>query len=187
MIARFLFTLFGWKLVGEIPKDLKKGVIAVCPHTTWVDFPIGIMARGAIRRKIGFLGKAELFNSPFGFLFRWLGGTPVVRNKNLNMVESYAITIKNTEDMLFGIAPEGTRKNVSKLKTGFYYMALGGEIPIIPVGFDFKTKEVRISEPFMPSGDFEKDMQTYFIPFFKTVHNVRKDWLTNYENGIFAK
>ncbi|WP_341227510.1 1-acyl-sn-glycerol-3-phosphate acyltransferase [uncultured Arcticibacterium sp.] len=186
MIARFFFALFRWKLIGTIPIDLKKGVIAVCPHTSWLDFPVGLMARGAMRRKIGYLGKAELFNSPVGFLFKWLGGTPVIRNANMNMVESYAITIKGADDMLFALAPEGTRKNVAKLKTGFYYMAVGGEIPIIPVGFDFKRKEVIISEPFMPTGDFEKDMKKHFVPFFKTIHNVKKDWLTNYENGIFA-
>lgn len=186
MIARFFFALFGWKLVGTIPTDLKKGVIAVCPHNSWLDFPVGLMARGAMRRKIGYLGKAELFNSPVGFLFKWLGGTPVIRNANMNMVESYAITIKSADDMLFALAPEGTRKNVAKLKTGFYYMAVGGEIPIIPVGFDFKKKQVIISEPFMPTGDFKMDMQKHFVPFFKTVDIVKKDWLTNYENGIFA-
>lgn len=185
MIARFLFKILGWKLSGQISSELKKGVIAVCPHTKWQDFPVGIMARGAMQRKIGYLGKAELFKPPFGFLFRWLGGTPVTRNETNNMVESYADAIKNADDMLFGIAPEGTRKNVSKLKTGFYYMALGGEIPIIPVGFDFKKKEVVIGEPFMPTGDFEMDMKHYFVPFFKTIYNVNKDWIKNYEQGIF--
>jgi len=185
LIPRLLFYLFGWKIVGEIPTDLKKGVIAVCPHSKWQDFPIGIMSRGAMRRKIGYLGKAELFNGPFGFFFKWLGGTPVYRSKNNNMVEAYAESIKKADDMLFGIAPEGTRKNVSKLRTGFYYMAVGGQIPVIPVGFDFKKKEVIISKPFMPSGDFKKDMQEYFVPFFRTIYNCNKDWLKNYEQGIF--
>jgi hypothetical protein len=185
VIFKFLFKLFGWKLVGQIPHDMKKGVIAVCPHNKWQDFPIGIMARAAMRRKIGYLGKAELFKPPFGFMFRWLGGTPVYRSENNNMVEAYAESIKKADDMLFGIAPEGTRKNVAKLRTGFYFMAVGGQIPILPVGFDFKKREVIISEPFMPSGDFEKDMQKYFVPFFKTINYVHKDWLKNYENGIF--
>jgi 1-acyl-sn-glycerol-3-phosphate acyltransferase len=185
VIPRLLFYLFGWKLVGEIPADLKKGVIAVCPHTKWQDFPIGIMARGAMRRRIGYLGKQELFNGPFGFFFKWLGGTPVYRNINMNMVEAYAESIQKADDMLFAIAPEGTRKNVSKLRTGFYYMAVGGQIPILPVGFDFQKKEVIMGKPFMTTGDFKKDMQEHFVPFFKTIHNVNKDWIRNYEQGIF--
>jgi len=185
MIDKFLFNISGWKLVGSIPQDLKKGVLAVCPHHKWQDFVLGIAARGEMGRKIGYLGKAELFKPPFGWLFRWLGGTPVIRNKNMNMVESYSASIKGAKDMLFGMAPEGTRVNVAKLKTGFYYMALGGEIPIIPVGFDFKLKQVIISTPFMATGDFKADMQKYFVPFFKTINYCDKDWVQNYEAGIF--
>lgn len=103
----------------------------------------------------------------------------------MNLVESYAKAIKSAYDMLFALAPEGTRGNVQKLKTGFYYMAVGGEIPIIPVGFDFEKKEVIIGDPFRPSGIFAKDMQEWFVPFFKSIHNVNKDWITNYEKGIF--
>ena len=185
IIFRFFFWLSGWKLIGKVPDDLKKAVIAVVPHTRTKDFFVGLGARATLRRKIGFLGKEELFKPPFGFVFRALGGTPVIRNKNMNMVESYAEAIKGTEDMLFALAPEGTRKNVTKLRTGFYYMAVGGQIPIIPVGFDFARKEVIMGKPFMPSGDFKKDMLEQFLPFAKTIHNVEKDWVKNYEQGIF--
>ncbi|MFT7434435.1 MAG: 1-acyl-sn-glycerol-3-phosphate acyltransferase, partial [Psychromonas sp.] len=82
MIDKFLFNIAGWKLVGSIPQDLKKGVLAVCPHHKWQDFILGVAVRGEMGRKIGYLGKAELFKPPFGWLFRWLGGTPVIRNKN---------------------------------------------------------------------------------------------------------
>ncbi len=184
-IFRFFFKLSGWKVTGAVPADLKKAVIAVCPHTKWQDFFVGIGARATMRRKIGYLGKEELFRPPFGFLFRWLGGTPVYRKTSLNMVESYAAAIKGADDMLFSLAPEGTRGNVQKLKTGFYYMAIGGQIPIIPVGFDYEKKEVVINEPFIPSGDFKKDMIEKFIPFFKTISNTKKDWIKNYENGNF--
>lgn len=184
-LFRFFFKMAGWKVTGAVPESLKKAVIAVCPHTHWHDFFIGIGARATMRRKIGYLGKEELFKPPFGFIFRALGGTPVVRSKSMNLVESYAKAIQSADDMLFALAPEGTRANVQKLKTGFYYMAEGGEIPIIPVGFDFKKKEVIIGDPFMPSGNFAKDMQEWFVPFFKGIYNVSKDWISNYEKGIF--
>ncbi len=186
MILRFIFRLFGWQLAGQVPDDLKKAVIAVCPHSTWKDFPLGICARAAINRKIGYLGKAELFKPPFGFIFRLLGGTPVERSNKHNMVDNYAKAIKNADEMLFALAPEGTRKNVDKLRTGFYFMANAGEIPIIPVGFDFSVKKVIIGEPFITSGDFEKDMQKYFVPFFTKIPGAReKKWLINYGKGIF--
>ena len=64
------------------------------------------------------------------------------------------------------LAPEGTRKKVDKLKTGFYYIALKAKVPILLVGFDFKKRLVHFGEKLYPSGDIEKDMKT-IITYFK--------------------
>jgi 1-acyl-sn-glycerol-3-phosphate acyltransferase len=40
------------------------------PHASWVDFPVGLGARAVIGKKIVYLGKAELFKPPFGWLFK---------------------------------------------------------------------------------------------------------------------
>lgn len=181
----FIYKLLGWKIEGSIPADLKKATFAVCPHNTWKDFLVGLGVRAVLKRDIGFLGKAELFQPPFGFIFKLLGGIPVIRSKNMNVVDSYAQTIVEAEDKLFSIAPEGTRKNVQKLRTGFYYISLKAGIPIIRVKFDFPKKLVTMAEPFVPSGDFEADMKTYFVPFFKNVSNTEKSWVANYENNNF--
>ena len=52
-----LFKLAGWKLEGQIPASLKKSIVAVVPHASWVDFPVGLGARAVIGKKIGYLGK----------------------------------------------------------------------------------------------------------------------------------
>ena len=87
-IFDFLFKASGWKLVGNIPRDLKKTVVIVCPHATWKDFPIGLGARSLLRIPIYYWGKKELFESPFGFIFSWLGGYPVNRGTKSNLVEA---------------------------------------------------------------------------------------------------
>jgi 1-acyl-sn-glycerol-3-phosphate acyltransferase len=184
-IFKFLFTLFGWKIVGTVPVHLKKGVFAVCPHSTWKDFILGLGVRAKMGMKIGYIGKAELFKPPFGFIFKWLGGTPAYRTTNNNMVESYVNAINAADDMMFALAPEGTRKNVERLRTGFYYMAHGAGIPITMIGFDFKRKEIPISKPFYTTGNFEEDMKQYFIPFFEPIIGQEKKWLNNYKNNIF--
>ncbi len=184
MIFRFFFRLFGWKLIGQIPADVKQAIYAVCPHNKWLDFPIGLGVRASMRRKVGYLGKAELFRPPFGFIFRLLGGTPVYRSENRDMVTAQVEAIKSTSGS-FALAPEGTRKNVSKLRSGFYYMAYGAGIPIIMVGFDLVRKQGVIAEPFMPSGNFQDDMQKYFVPFFEKIGGFQKDWIQNYKKGIF--
>ena len=184
-ILRFLFRAAGWKLAGNIDPGLRKAIFAVAPHWSNTDFFIGLGVRAVLNRKIAYLGKAELFRPPFGFIFRALGGIPVYRSEKNNLVESSVEAIKGEADALIALAPEGTRKNVQRLKSGFYFIASGAEIPIVMVVFDKERKEVRIAEPFYPSGDFEKDMQTRFVPFFETVGGPLKDWVQNYKNGTF--
>jgi 1-acyl-sn-glycerol-3-phosphate acyltransferase len=156
---KFLFIkVMGWKIVGSIHPEVKKCVMIVIPHTSALDFFIGVFTRGILGLEMHFIAKKELFCFPFGSFFRYVGGEPLDRSGGLNKVDSIA-TIFNKKDIFrLAIAPEGTRKYVSELKTGFYYIALKANVPIIPVAFDFGTKEVRIGEPFFPTGKIENDM-----------------------------
>ena len=184
-ILRLLFYGLGWKLKGGVDPAIRKGIFAVAPHAYNSDFFIGLGTRAALGRKIAYLGKAELFRPPFGFIFRALGGIPVYRSAKNNLVESSVEAIGKVEDALIALAPEGTRKNVPRLKSGFYFIAYGAGIPVIMVAFDRERKEVSIAEPFFPTGHFQQDMQTYFVPFFEQVGGQQKEWVQNYKNGIF--
>ena len=87
LFAKFLLiTILGWKIEGNFPKHLKKYVIIAAPHTHWQDFPLGILTKWIQQAEINFIGKASLFKPPFGFIFRWLGGTPVNRSESTNKV-----------------------------------------------------------------------------------------------------
>jgi 1-acyl-sn-glycerol-3-phosphate acyltransferase len=183
----FIFTSLGWTVVGNVPDHIKKATFAGCPHNTWKDLILSLGLRAEMKRSIGFLAKSELFKPPFGFVIKWLGGVSVIRHSNQNMVDSYAEAVLKANAKLFAITPEGTRKNVQKLKTGFYYISLKAKIPIIRVGFDYPRKIVFVGEPFMPSGDFKADMKKYFVPFFKKVQGFQKDWIKNYENDKFEE
>lgn len=152
------FKIAGWKLEGRWPKELPKMITIEVPHTSYWDFPIGILMRKILDVEIQWAGKDSLFKFPFGGLARWLGGVPVVRSKSTNFVQAL-IEVYNTSDkMNICLAPEGTRDKVNKLKTGFYYVALGAKVPIFMVKFDFKNKIVWMREPFYPTGDFDADM-----------------------------
>ena len=75
-ISKFIFsTIFGWKLVGEFPKEIKKYVLIGAPHTSWYDFVVGMLVNSFTQENLNYIAKDSLFKSPFGFLFRWLGGT----------------------------------------------------------------------------------------------------------------
>jgi 1-acyl-sn-glycerol-3-phosphate acyltransferase len=169
LICVFIFKLMGWKTEGSFPVELKKYIVAVAPHTSNWDFIIGILARSVLHlEKSKFLAKDSLFKPPFGWFFRMLGGYPVVRSTNNDMVEQVAAIFSKHDEFYIGLAPEGTRKKVEKLKTGFYYIAKLANVPIIPVGFDFATKTVIVSKPFYTTDNFESDMN-YLLDFYRAI------------------
>ena len=135
--------VFGWKFVGTFPQELKKCVIAVAPHTSNWDVVVGMATRSVMPiRGAKFLGKQELFRGILGPFMRWIGGVPVDRSKKSNTVEQVAEACRKSERFILAIAPEGTRKRVDSLKTGFWHMAKAAGIPIVLAGLDYKHKAV---------------------------------------------
>jgi 1-acyl-sn-glycerol-3-phosphate acyltransferase len=156
-ISTRILDLLGWKIVGRIPYQQKKFIVIVIPHTSNWDFPLGIIIRSAIGMDIKYLGKDSLFKFPQGILFRLLGGYPVDRSQKGNYVDAVVDIFDSKERFAIALAPEGTRKKVEEIKTGFYYIALGAKIPIFMVKFDYSTKQIIIGEAFYPTGDKDKD------------------------------
>jgi 1-acyl-sn-glycerol-3-phosphate acyltransferase len=161
ILYKFIFlTLLGWKIKGSFKKDtIKKAVVIVVPHTSWHDFFIGVFTRSILKTKVNFVAKKELFTWPFGYYFKWMGGASLDRTSGQNKVEAIAKIFKTREEFRLTLAPEGTRKKVDKWKTGYYYIALKAKVPIIPIGFDYKSRTVLFFEPFIPTGNIEADSQ----------------------------
>ncbi len=165
LFFKLIFKILGWKIIGDVPRQLKKYIIIVAPHTSNWDFPMGIAVRSIMRFKSNFLGKKELFDSRMGWLFKKLGGFPVDRSRSTHMVDEVVAIIKREEHFVVAIAPEGTRKKTERWKTGFYYIAFKAGIPIVMTGFDYSRKTIFFSSPFYPCGDLQKDaviMQEFF-------------------------
>ncbi|MDF0717502.1 1-acyl-sn-glycerol-3-phosphate acyltransferase [Muricauda sp. 334s03] len=167
-LAKFIyFKLLGWKLTGSFP-NLDKCVVIVVPHTHWLDFFLGLLIRKVINKEINYIGKKSLFKPPFGWFFRWTGGAPVDRFKNSNTVDNIVQIFNSRNIFRLALAPEGTRKKVEQLRTGFYHIAKKAHVPILMVAFDFGKKEIKIGEPFYSSSDMEKDM-AFIHEFYKGV------------------
>ncbi len=155
----------GWKIKGSFDPAIKKAVVIVVPHTSWHDFYIGAFTRKLLNAEINYIAKKELFQSPFGWYFRWMGGAPLDRTPGQNKVEAIAEILKKKEVFRLAMAPEGTRKKVLSWKTGYYYIAITANVPIICVAFDYGKKTVTINKPFYPTGDIELDteiLRAYF-------------------------
>jgi len=171
-LSKLILNLLGWRVIVEIPPDLKKYVVAVAPHTSWKDFPLGLLIRATLGRHIYYLGKKELFDSPFGFFFWWTGGRPVDRNHPSGLVDQVAKLFAGSEEFAIALAPEGTRQKVSDLKSGFYYMARKAGVPVIPCLLDYEHKTVHFLKPFYPTAVTEKDLDTIW-EFFKGVKGAK--------------
>ena len=158
LFSRILFYKFlNWKITGRFP-SFPKYIIAVVPHTSWLDFFLGLVVRSISNEKINFLGKKELFSPLTAWFFRGLGGAPIDRSGKQGSVEAIT-TIFNAHDKFrIALAPEGTRKKVKKLRTGYYHIAKNLKIPIVPVAFDYKHKKVIIHPVFYTTKDETKDL-----------------------------
>lgn len=155
---RVILKITGWKINSEVPEGLQKYIIAVAPHTSNRDFFIGLMARGIMGFRSSFMGKSSLFRFPLGIIFRALGGIPVDRSKNHNMVDQISKIAIERDRFILAIAPEGTRKKVQKWKSGFYYIAYKARIPIVFAQLDWANRQVNFLKPFYPAGDFEAEL-----------------------------
>lgn len=162
-IGHFCLTkIWGWKIVGDFPRDIDKYIVLGGPHTSNWDFALAVFAIWGAGLKMTIIGKQELFHPLFGWIFRALNVVPVDRRKNSNYVDAVVHEFGEHEEFRMLIAPEGTRKKVNRLKSGFYYIAKGANIPIVTVGANRPTKTLTIMPPLYPSGDKEADFKIIY-------------------------
>lgn len=167
--SKLMFKLMGWEIEGNAPQDIPKYILVIAPHTSNWDFIIGVLARSIVKwGNVKYLAKKELFVFPFGVFFRAMGGYPVNRTKHTRLVDNVVQLFNKKEKFAIAITPEGTRKKVDRLKTGFYYIASKANIPMILVGFDYLKKKVIISEPLHATGDQDEDLEK-LLTFFRSI------------------
>jgi len=163
------FRFTGWKIPKPIPQSLRQYVLVVAPHTSNIDFFVGIAARKEMNLNVKFIAKKELFRFPVKGLFLGLGGFPVDRSVKGSLVTQMARNFKNIEDFAITVAPEGTRSKVATWKTGFYHIATEANVPIVMCGFDYQKKWIVCSDPFYVSGDLNSDIEMMHKFFGKII------------------
>lgn len=160
--ALWLMHRMGWKLhFGGLPA--LQGVIVVYPHTSNVDFPVGVLAKWAMGLQAKFWGKHTLFRIPlFGAWLRWMGGIAVDRRAPGGVVDQAAqamLEAKREQRMAWlALAPEGTRSYTEGWRSGFYRVALRAELPVGVAAIDYRRKEVRLMHFLELCGDEAADM-----------------------------
>jgi 1-acyl-sn-glycerol-3-phosphate acyltransferase len=148
----------GWRVEGSIP-NLPKMVLIAAPHTSNWDFVVGISAKVALGLRVMFLGKHSLFRFPLGPLMRAWGGIPIDRDTSNDVVSAMVDEFGRRDQLVLALAPEGTRKRVERWRTGFYHIAHGARVPIVPIALNFGERAIQIGAPFQPTGDIDRDVR----------------------------
>ena len=184
ILGSLLFKLMGWKLIGEVPKEVRKYVLIAVPHTTNMDFFVAMPTMWSLGVPGKFLIKKEHTDAIYGFLIKWMGGLGVDRNnQSLDFVEQLKQIVGEQPELAMLFTPEGTRKRVEKWKTGFYRVALAVDVPIVLAYADYIKKEVHLEEVFYPTGNFEKDFE-YMERFYK---DIPTKFPENYNPVVFIR
>lgn len=167
-LSKLILWLAGWKLEENVPKHIKKCVLVHAQHTSNWDFVYGKLAGYVFEVKPRVLIKNTLFFFPLGVFLKSLGGLPVNRGKNNDLVKDLTKEFNSRDELMVLFTPEGTRSYSSKWKKGFYYLAKEANVPVIPVYIDFATKKIGFSTNFELSDNVDHDIEklkTYFKQF----------------------
>ena len=166
-IGKAAMKITGWKTIGHFPRD-ERVVLVVGPHTSNWDFVVAMSAVLSWDINIHWVGKHSIFKKGFRRVLRKMGGIPVNR-ADPNALKEEIVDITNKyKGFIIGLAPEGTRKKVERLKTGFLRIANDTNSKIMLAGIDFSNKTIELGEFFSPSGDVEQDLNNikhYFSNF----------------------
>lgn len=158
LISKKILKLIGWKLDIVLPEE-KKFVLIGAPHTSNWDFPLAMLTFWTIDLKIYWVAKIQMFWGPFHYLFTAIGGIPVDRKSSAGFIEQVANRIKQADEMVITISPEGTRSKTKRWKSGFYHIAVAAKVPICLGYVDYSSKTLGFAKIVYPSGDIDSDMK----------------------------
>jgi 1-acyl-sn-glycerol-3-phosphate acyltransferase len=167
--GKLILRIMGWTVEGDIP-EVPKLVLAVAPHASNWDFVIACGVLFSKDIEITYFGKDKLFVPPLSWFLYWLGGIPVNREVAGGKTAYISQAIIERKKIWFGIAPEGTRRQVAHFRTGFLQVASQAQVPLLLVAFDRRQKLIRVGKMYLLSKDedLERARQTceeFFQPY----------------------
>lgn len=162
-IACFFLRLRGWRFDGVIPNE-PKVVFIFAPHTTAWDLFWTMVAVFALELRVSWMGADWVFKFPF---MKAMGGVPIDRKKSTGVVEQYVDLYQGQDQCLIALSPEGSRKKRVPWRSGFYHIAHGAGVPIGLLSPDYRQRLLILGPHFLPSGDFEADMDAHIRPFYE--------------------
>ncbi|MCX4240475.1 1-acyl-sn-glycerol-3-phosphate acyltransferase [Paraliomyxa miuraensis] len=152
-----LRAMGGWRYEGELPAPRKAVCLAV-PHSSNLDGLLLVALAQSIGMSISWMVKDSMGKPPHGWVVKGVGGVPIERSRPHGVVGQMIEEFARRDDFYLVIPPEGTRSRVEYWKSGFYHIALGAEVPVLPGYLDFRRKVGGFGPPITLTGDVRADM-----------------------------
>jgi len=161
-IARSILRLIGWTVAENLP-GAHKYLFIGAPHTSYWDFPIGLLMGKALGLKFKFLMAEKFFHKPFnlgwgGWWLRKNGGIAVDRSRPNGLVDQVVAEFDAHDELVIALSPDGTTNKTDHWRSGFYYIALKANVPIALGFLDYGRKIAGIGKTIHPIGNIETDM-----------------------------
>jgi 1-acyl-sn-glycerol-3-phosphate acyltransferase len=180
-LARAIFRLTGWTVVGELPRT---GIFVGAPHTSNWDYVVTLLVTWQSGLSPRILVKKEFFHGPLGWLLKLTGSIPVDRQNPAGLVDDLVRQANGGGPFVLVLAAEGSRSKAEYWKSGFYRLSQQTGLPILLGFVDGATKTAGIGPSLTPSGDIKADMDLIrafyadkngFYPEAKTEPRLREE------------
>ena len=149
--------LAGWRMEGGLPPE-KKYVCLAVPHTSNWDGLLLVALAQSIGMRMEWMIKAEWLRGPMGPLLKSVGAMGIDRSKSNDVVAQMIAEFGRRDELALVIPPEGTRKRVEHWRSGFYHIAVGAGVPVVPGYLDYGRKRGGLGKAIPMTGDVKKDM-----------------------------
>ena len=179
----FIFTnilyWIGYKVDTESLENLPSKIILIGSHTSIYDFIIGTLFYYAclhdrydsyVLMKDQFEAYCKPFLRYFDKRFKLISIDST--NKKKGVTEQVCNTLKDKNNYLLFIAPEGTRKCTDKLRSGYWYISRNLDTDIIYVGVDFLDRSITLEKPRKAKDKWEDEEELFvttckkYIPLY---------------------
>ncbi len=149
--------LAGWQFEGEKPPE-KKYVCLAWPHTSNWDGLLLIALTQSIGLKMSWMIKNDWVKGPMGLALKRMGAVAIDRTGAHNVVQDMIDAFKHDDELVLVIPPEGTRRRSDYWKSGFYHIARGADVPVVPGWLDYGRKRAGLGPAIHLTGDVKADM-----------------------------
>ena len=163
----------GYKITVFDIEKLPSKLIIIGSHTTIYDFFIGLLFYYVYLHKrystYVFMKKSfEIICNPIMMFLDKKFKLISVNNdkKKEGLTTKICNTLKNEDNYIIFISPEGTRKCTENIRSGYWYIAKNLNIDIMYLGIDYSLKTIVMEEYRKPFETLDEEKE-YFIKYCK--------------------